>query len=89
MSGIATVAAITVICYLICLTVKALMPDDMEKAWLPVIAGTAGAALGVVGIFYMQEFPAQDIMTAMAVGIVSGLAATGTHEITHLWKKKE
>lgn len=89
MSGIASVAAITVICYLVCLLVKALLPDEMEKSWLPVVAGAAGAALGALGFFKMPEFPAQDIVTALAVGIVSGLAATGSHEISHLWKKRE
>ena len=29
----------------------------------------------------MPDFPAPDALTAVAVGIVSGLAATGAHQI--------
>jgi hypothetical protein len=32
-------------------------------------------------MFLMPEFPAKDYLTAAAVGIVSGLAATGAHQI--------
>lgn len=76
--GIASVAAITVICYLIGEGAK-LAPIDNK--WIPVICGAAGAALGVVGMYTMVEFPAQDILSALAVGIVSGLAATGANQI--------
>lgn len=70
--------AITVICYLICEAVKA---TPLDNKWLPVIAGTAGAILGIVGMATMPEFPATDTITAVAVGVVSGLAATGTNQI--------
>lgn len=76
--GIVGVAAITVICYLIGEIAKAL---PLENKWIPVICGLCGAALGVAGIFVMPEFPAQDYITAAAVGIVSGLAATGADQV--------
>lgn len=76
--GIASVAAITVICYLICQAIKATVIDNK---WLPVIAGVSGAALGVVAMYIMPEYPATDYITAVAVGIVSGLAATGVNQI--------
>lgn len=76
--GIVGVAAITVICYLIGEIAKAL---PLENKWIPVICGICGAALGVAGIFVMPEFPAQDYITAAAVGIVSGLAATGADQV--------
>lgn len=76
--GIVGVAAITVICYLIGEIAKAL---PLENKWIPVICGICGAALGVAGIFAMPEFPAQDYITAAAVGIVSGLAATGADQV--------
>lgn len=75
--GIAGVAAITVICYLIGQAVKA---SGLDNKWIPIICGFAGAVLGVVGLMYMPEFPAQDYITAIAVGIVSGFAATGINE---------
>lgn len=76
--GIASVAAITVISFLIAEAVKA---TPLDSKWLPVICGIIGGALGVVGMKVMPDFPADDILTAIAVGIVSGLAATGAHQI--------
>ncbi|MCR5012235.1 MAG: phage holin family protein, partial [Lachnospiraceae bacterium] len=41
----------------------------------------AGAILGAVAFLIgMPDFPAADIITAIAVGIVSGLAATGVDQ---------
>lgn len=76
--GIAGVAAITIICFLAAEGVKALGAD---KKWLPVICGFLGGVLGVAGMYTMPEFPAGDVLTAIAVGIVSGLAATGAHQV--------
>lgn len=78
--GIASVAAITVICYLLGMGCKAtaVIKDEM----IPPIMGLAGAALGVVAYFTkMPEFDGFHILTAIAVGIVSGLAATGINQI--------
>ena len=76
--GIAGVAAITVICYLIAQGVKA---TPINNKWLPVICGALGGILGVVGLMIMPDFPASDYMTSVAIGIVSGLAATGANQI--------
>ena len=85
--GIANVTAITVICYLLCEGVKT---TKLDTKFVPVIAGTLGAILGVVGFLTkMPDFPAQDILTALAVGIVSGLSATGIHEAAKVAKKEE
>lgn len=75
--GITQVAAITVICYLIGIAVKAI--GSMDK-YIPTIVGTCGAVLGVAAMYVMPNFAAQDILTAVAVGIVSGLASTGVHQ---------
>ncbi|WP_270471682.1 phage holin family protein [Hungatella hathewayi] len=75
--GIASVAGITVICYLSAMAVKA---TEVDNKWLPVICGLIGGILGVVGMFYMPDFPAADIINAVAIGIVSGLAATGINQ---------
>ena len=75
--GIAGVAAITVICYLIGQGVKA---SGLDNKWIPVIVGACGGVLGVAGMFLMADFPAGDVLTAAAVGIVSGLAATGVNQ---------
>ena len=39
-----------------------------------------GGILGVAGMYVMPEFPAADVINAAAIGIVSGLAATGVHQ---------
>lgn len=76
--GIASVAAITVICYLVGLIVKA---SGLNDKYIPICCGVAGAALGVAGLYLgLPDFPAHDPLTALAVGIVSGLAATGVNQ---------
>lgn len=77
--GIASVAAITVICYLIGMTLKAWKSFSDEQ--IPVMMGICGAGLGVLGLYLMPDFPASEIITALAVGVVSGLAATGVNQI--------
>lgn len=76
--GITSVVGIVVICYLICVAIKA---TKLDNKWLPIISGVSGAVLGVIGMFSMPDFPAADIINAIAVGIVSGLAATGVNQI--------
>ena len=51
------------------------------------ICGTAGALLGVAAMYTVPEFPAGDIINAIAVGIVSGLSATGADQIAKQMKK--
>lgn len=75
---IASVAAITVICYLVAQGIKA---TPLDSKWLPVICGIAGGALGAAGLYVMPDYPASDIVSAIAVGVVSGLAATGANQI--------
>lgn len=77
--GIASVAAITVIAYLVGQACKA--SEKVNDSWIPVICGCVGAVLGVVGFKVMPDFPATDAVTAVAVGIVSGFAATGINQI--------
>lgn len=81
--GIASVAAITVVCYLIGMAVKA---SGLNDKWIPVIVGVSGLVLGVAGMFIIPDYPANDYITAAAVGIVSGLAATGINQITKQMK---
>ena len=76
--GVTGIPAITVICYLIAQIVKI---TPLDHRWLPVICGISGALLGVAGMHIMPAFPAEDPITAVAVGIVSGLASTGCHQI--------
>ena len=75
--GMASVAAITVIAYIVGMAARA---SRVDNKWIPIICGASGAILGVVSMFIMPEFPADDVITAAAVGIVSGLAATGVNQ---------
>lgn len=78
MPEFATVAGITVICFLIGMAVKA---SPLEDKFIPIIVGVCGAILGVVGFKTMPSFPVDNFIDAIAVGIASGLAATGFHQI--------
>ena len=77
-AGVASVVGITVICYLVGMIAKA---TAINNKWIPVIVGASGAILGVVGMQVIADFPAADIINALAVGIVSGLASTGADQI--------
>lgn len=76
--GIAAIPVITVICFLVAEAVKA---TPLENKWLPIICGVVGGALGVVAMYVMENFPSNDVLTSIAIGIVSGLAATGAHQV--------
>lgn len=76
--GIAGVTAITIICYVAAEAVKA---TKIDTKWLPVICGILGGLLGALGMYVMPDFPAEDVITAAAIGIVSGLASTGANQV--------
>lgn len=76
--GITGVAAITVICLLIGQGVKA---SSLDSKFIPIVCGVCGGLLGIIAMFIMPDFPATDYITAAAVGIVSGLAATGANQV--------
>lgn len=54
---------------------------------IPAYCMLIGAVLGPIAYFIIPAFPAEDIMSAVAVGIVSGAAATGLNEASKLLKK--
>ena len=85
-TGVASVIGITVICYLVGMIAKA---SSVDNKWIPVIVGVFGAILGVAGMYVIADFPATDVINALAVGIVSGLASTGANQITKISTKKE
>lgn len=85
--GIASFAGIAVICFLVAETVKA---TDLDNKWLPVVCGISGAVLGLAALYLgVTDFPATDPLNAVAVGVVSGLAATGAHQTYKQLNKKE
>ncbi len=73
--GIATVITITVMCYLMGQIVK---NTRIDNKWIPVTCGVAGLLLGIAALYIgVPDFPARDPLTAAAVGVASGLSATG------------
>jgi ribonucleotide monophosphatase NagD (HAD superfamily) len=82
---IGTVVSIVVITYLIGIACKQV--PKVKDEWIPVIVGVAGGILGAIGMFVIPDFPANDIMNAIAVGIVSGLASTGVNQVYKQIKK--
>lgn len=74
----AKVIAITVICYMVGVVAHV---APIDNKWIPCIVGIVGGILGVVGMYVMPEFPAKDVLNAIAIGIVSGLASTGCNEL--------
>lgn len=76
--GFVPVAAIVVICLLLGKMWKT--ADKLDNKWIPVVCGFTGGCLGVVAMFVVDGFPANDVLTAIAYGIVSGFSATGIHQ---------
>lgn len=78
--GVATVAAITAVIYILGLGIKV---SPLNDKWIPVICGVTGMAMGILAMYLpIPDFPANDPLTAAAVGGVSGLAAVGINQIT-------
>ena len=64
--GIASVACITVICYLAATAVK---QTPLANKWLPSICGALGGLLGLAAMYInVPDFPAAAPLTALAVG---------------------
>lgn len=76
--GIVTYPAILVICWLVGYGVKQI--EGLDNKWIPVIVGVVGAAIGAVG-YFTGVVPAQNYLDAIVIGIVSGEASTGVHQV--------
>ena len=78
-SDFVIVIPIVIVCYLIGMVLKEW--NYVNDVCIPVLVGIAGGILGVIGMLTMSNFPANDILTAIAIGIMSGLASTGSNQI--------
>lgn len=83
---IATIPCIAIICYLIGMGCKA---NGKIDKWIPIIVCAAGGLLGIIGWKTIANFPADDVLNAVAVGIASGLASTGVNQIVKQMAKSE
>lgn len=72
-----SVSTITILCYLIAEFIKV---SRINNKWIPITCLSVGGVLGIVGLYIIPDFPADNVMSAVAVGIVSGGAATGINQ---------
>ena len=76
--GITAIPVITVICYGVAEVIKT---TPLDSKWLPAICIALGATLGVAALFVAPAIiPASDVLTALAIGVVSGGFATSVHQ---------
>ena len=68
--GIASVAAITVICYLAGLIAKALPLDDR---YIPIVCGVCGAVLGVAGLYLGYDGALSALLYGSVLAALSAL----------------
>jgi len=78
------VPSIAALVYFLVMMYKEAIAGDKEKLRkpIPIIAGLLGIGLGIVAFYLSPEImPADNLINAMLIGCVSGLAATGTNQI--------
>ena len=81
MTELVAFPAIVVMCYAVGVWLKAIGNEKLDK-FIPAICGVLGAVLGVVIFLTIPNFiPASNWAIAVAIGIVSGLSATGINQI--------
>lgn len=85
LSNCATVVPIVIICYLVGIGCK--VSKKVSDKAIPVIVGVVGGIIAVPAMYVMKSFPAEDVITAVSVGIMSGLASTGVNQIYKQSKK--
>ena len=77
LSGISGITGITSICWLLGLGVKL---SPLDNKFIPLLCGLMGGCLGLLGLGCLPGFPAENWLDAIAMGIASGLAATGADQ---------
>ena len=85
-SSYVTVLPIVIICYLVGIGCKASRKIN-DKA-IPVIVGIVGGIIAIPAMYLMHDFPTEDIITAISVGIMSGFASTGINQVYKQQKKE-
>lgn len=81
MAEFATLPAIVVICYLIGFAFKSIGNEKIDK-FIPLICGLSGAILGIAIYLTIPYYiDAENWAAALAIGIVSGFAATGINQL--------
>ena len=86
-STLGSCVSIVAICYVVGMGCKA--SKRISDEWIPVIMAVIGGILGAVGMGVIQDFPATDYITAVAVGMFNGLSATGVNQVIKQTVQKE
>lgn len=86
-TSLGTCLPIIAICFGVGIGCKAF--DRIPDKWIPFILAVAGGGIGAVALNVIPEFPATDYITAIAVGVMSGLSAIGVHQAYKQAKKEE
>lgn len=76
--GVTGVATITLICFGIAFALK--KTGKFPTKFIPLLCVGLGMILGIVAFLLIPAFPAEDWLTALAIGAASGWAATGAHQ---------
>lgn len=83
-------AVIVAICVFVGMGLKWGFKDNTRlTAGIPWLLAVTGAILGIIASFVMEEYAGIDILTAIAMGAVSGLAAGGAYQVVHQYDKLE
>ena len=80
------IPSIIIICYLIGEIFKLLVLKKKSKyKYVPIIVGTTGGLLGLLAYYISPSIVlnVDNPFIALALGIVSGLASTGSYEVIH------
>ncbi len=81
------VTPIVVCCYLVGALLKI---TPINNKYIPAIVGLVGGILGAITYFVAPDLIATtDIISAVAIGIVSGLASTGVNQVKKQLTKEE
>lgn len=82
-----TILPITIICLLIGMGLKQI--NKIPNKFIPVIVGFIGCLIAIPAMYIMKDFPANDVITAISIGIMSGLSSTGVHQVYKQTTKSE
>lgn len=80
--GFTSVPAIMVIVYLLGYVLQSVIPSEKINPHIPAICGVSGLLLAIIAFYFVPgTIETDNVFSAAAIGIVSGLAATGVNQI--------
>lgn len=87
---IVSIPAIASIVYAIVEVYKAVFKSEKAKRAIPIVAGVLGVILGVVAFYACPSIvPADNVFTAIIIGLASGLGSVGINQVGKQLTKKD